>query len=109
MSLELDVHQSGTMIILRVVGAVSEVDVYRFSQAIRDVVKRGQGAVAIDVSQIEYMESHAIGILVSHFSTLQRQGRELVLINTNNDPTGYMRILLETTRLNEMIRVISPK
>ncbi|NLG18232.1 MAG: STAS domain-containing protein [Fibrobacter sp.] len=43
--------------------------------------------IAIDVSNIDFMESHALGILVSHFLAMQRQGREMVLINTNSDPS----------------------
>lgn len=104
----ISVYQLENTSILRVVGSVSEEEVYRFSRAIRDLVQKGANRVAIDISQIEYMESHALGIMVSHFLTLQRQGRELFLINSNNDPSFYMTRLLESTRLNEMIRIVNP-
>ncbi|MBN1309213.1 MAG: STAS domain-containing protein [Chitinispirillaceae bacterium] len=108
MELGISVYQLENTSILRVVGSVSEEEVYRFSRAIRDLVQKGANRVAIDISQIEYMESHALGIMVSHFLTLQRQGRELFLINSNNDPSFYMTRLLESTRLNEMIRIVNP-
>ncbi|MBN1576274.1 MAG: STAS domain-containing protein [Chitinispirillaceae bacterium] len=108
MELGLSVYQSETTSILRVVGSVSEMEVYRFSRAIRDLVQQGADRIAIDISQIDFMESHALGILVSHFLTLQRQGRELFLINSNNDPSFYMTRLLDSTRLNEMIRIVNP-
>jgi anti-anti-sigma factor len=108
MELELSVYLLGTSSILRVVGSVREEEVYRFSRAIRDLVQQGVNRVGIDISQIDFMESHALGILVSHFVALQRQGRELFLINSNNDPLCYMTKLLESTRLNEMMRIINP-
>ncbi len=108
MELGLSVYLLGTSSILRVVGSVREEEVYRFSRAIRDLVQQGVNRVGVDISQIDFMESHALGILVSHFVTLQRQGRELFLINSNNDPSFYMTRLLESTRLNEMMRIINP-
>jgi anti-anti-sigma factor len=108
MAIELTVYLSGTTSILRVSGSVSETEVYRFSQAIRDLMQQQAARIAIDISKIDFMESHALGILVSHFLAMQRQGREMVLINTNGDPSAYMTRLLETTRLNEIIRIINP-
>jgi anti-sigma B factor antagonist len=108
MAIELTVHLSGTTSILRISGSISETEVYRFSQAIRDLIQQPVPRVAIDISCIDFMESHALGILVSHFLAMQRQGRELILINSNNDPSAYMTRLLETTRLNEIIRIVNP-
>ena len=108
MGLELSVYTTGATSILRVIGSVSEEEVFRFSRAIRDLIQKGDTRIAIDISGIEFMESHALGILVSHFLAMQRQGRELFLINSNSDPSLYMARLLENTRLNEMIRVVYP-
>lgn len=108
MGLELSVYQTGNTSILRIVGSVSEEEVFRFSRTIRDLIQKGVNRIAIDISQIDFMESHALGILVSHFLAMQRQGRELFLINSNTDPTFYMTRLLESTRLNEIIPIINP-
>lgn len=108
MGLELTVYQIENTSILRVVGSVSEAEVFRFSRAIRELIQKDAGRIGIDISRIDFMESHALGILVSHFLTLQRQGRELFLINSNNDPSFYMTRLLDSTRLNEMIRIVKP-
>ena len=106
MSLELSVLQSGGTTVLRVSGSVTEVEVYRFSRELRSLVQEMHPCIGVDISGIEYMESHALGILVSHFTTMQRQGRELFLINTNGDQNCYMARLLETTHLDRMIRII---
>lgn len=107
MSLELSVFKSGNTNILRVTGSVTEVDVYRFSHELRNLVREMHPLIGIDISGIEFMESHALGILVSHFTAMQRQGRELFLINTNQDQNCYMTRLLEVTHLDRMIRIVN--
>jgi len=106
--LELSVHNTENTAILRVIGFISEVEVYRFSHAIRELTQQDYPYIAVDLSKVEYMESHALGILVSHFLSLQKQKRELVLINLNTDPSFYITRLLNSTRLNEMFRIINP-
>ena len=107
MELELEVIQKNAVTFIKVAGAIKEVDVYRFSRSIREIIKSNPGNIAVDVTGIVFLESHALGILVSHFTALQRQGRELLLINNDLSPNGYMKQLLEKTRLHEMIRVVS--
>jgi len=106
MSIELSVYHSGGTAILRVTGSVTEVEVYRFSRVLRNLVNEMHPRIGIDISEIEYMESHALGIMVSNFTAMQRQGRELVLINTNKNPDSYMTRLFEMTHLDRMITII---
>lgn len=106
MSLELSVYHSGSTSILRVAGSVTEVEVYRFSRVLRNLVNEMHPRIGIDISEIDYMESHALGIMVSNFSAMQNQGRELVLINTNKNPDNYMSHLLGMTHLDRMIKII---
>ncbi|GEM_PF-3685188 len=106
--MELTVYRTENTSILRVIGSISQIDVYRFSRALRDLEQTDCRHIAIDISGVEYVESHALGILVSHYMSLQREGRELFLINSKSDPYCYMTKLLQTTRLDQMIRVVNP-
>ncbi|MBN1758757.1 MAG: STAS domain-containing protein [Chitinispirillaceae bacterium] len=108
MSLELSEHLTENTAVLRVVGTINQMEVYRFSRALRDIEQHGHPYIAVDISKVEYLESHALGILVSHFLALQKQGRELVFFASNDASTNYMVKVLESTRLNEMIRIITP-
>ena len=107
MSLELSVYHSGSTAILRVIGSVTEVEVYRFSRLLRNLVNEMHPRIGVDISEIDYMESHELGILVSNFTAMQKQGRELVLINSGKNPDSYMTRLLETTHLDRMITIIT--
>ena len=108
MSLELSEHLTSNTAILRVVGSINQMEVYRFSRALRDIEQKGHPFIAVDISKVEYLESHALGILVSHFLALQRQGRELVFFSSNDASSNYVVNLLESTRLCEMIRIVKP-
>ncbi len=106
MSLEISIDESGVSPVLRVRGSVSPSDAYRFSDVVSGLMNRTTGTLGIDVTGIVFMESQALGILVSCFLKLRDQHRELVLINTSRDPNGYMKVLLESTRLDEVFRII---
>jgi anti-anti-sigma factor len=108
MALDLSVHLTLNTAVLRVEGSINQMEVYRFSRALRDIEQHGHPYVAVDISNVDYLESHALGILVSHFLALQRQGRELVFFCSKDTTSNYMMNLLESTRLNEMIRIIKP-
>ena len=108
MALELSEHLTESTAVLRVVGAINQMDVYRFSRALRDIEQHGHPYIAVDISGVEYLESHALGILVSHFLALQRQGRELVFFCSGDASSNYMVNVLESTRLIEMIRIVKP-
>ena len=108
MGLELSEHLTANTAVLRVVGSINQMEVYRFSRALRDVEQHEHPYVAVDITRVEYLESHALGILVSHFLALQRQGRELVFFSSNDATSNYVVNLLESTRLCEMIRIIKP-
>ncbi len=108
MSLELSEHLTPNTAVLRVVGSINQMEVYRFSRALRAIEQKGHPFIAVDISKVEYLESHALGILVSHFLALQKQGRELVFFSSSDTSTSYVINLLESTRLNEMIRIVRP-
>ena len=108
MSLELTEHLTSTTAVLRAVGSINQMEVYRFSRALRDIEQHGHPYIAVDITNVEYVESHALGILVSHFLALQRQGRELVFFSSNDAASNYVVNLLESTRLSEMIRIVKP-
>ena len=108
MSLELSEHLTSNTAILRVVGSINQMEVYRFSRALREIELKGHPYIAVDISKVEYLESHALGIIVSHFLALQRQGRELVFFIADDGSTNYVVNLLESTRLSEMIRIVKP-
>jgi anti-sigma B factor antagonist len=63
--------------------------------------RTGSGPVILNFSQLEYMNSGGIGLLVTLLIRAQRQGRRLSAVGLND----HYRNIFELTRLDEAIRV----
>jgi anti-anti-sigma factor len=106
MDFDIQKTESNQVPIVRVMGALMDSEVYRFSRDLKAAAKLGAPKIAIDVSHTEFMDSHALGLLVFHHSALQKEGRSLVIINENPDPLSYIRGLLDTTGLSRILQVV---
>jgi anti-anti-sigma factor len=107
MALDIETFMIGTTPILRLTGALNDADVYRFSKMLRTLVNQQHMRVMIDMSNVDYINSHALGLLVAHHDMMQRGGSEMVIININPDPQSYFNVLVRSIGLDSMIRVVT--
>ena len=73
-------------------------------QMIEDVDTQGDGKVllcAVDLSNIRFMDSSGMGVLVSLLTKFRNRGGELVLIK----PSDHIRKLLIVTKLNAIFTI----
>ena len=53
------------------------------------------------------MDSHGLGIIVYYNTLLQKEKRELVILNSNPDKSGYVYRLFELTNLDKVLRIVA--
>lgn len=68
---------------------------------IKDIVQSGDGALVIDLSRVELIDSVGIGLLIAVHNTLGKQGGRLRLQNVNME----LASLLRTMRLDKHFQV----
>ncbi|MBD3322144.1 MAG: STAS domain-containing protein [Chitinivibrionales bacterium] len=90
-------------------GMIKDQDVYRFSREMRSLSRQDYPAVVVDVTGLEFMDSHALGLLAYFHNALAKQGRSLVLLNENRDELSYINGLLESTGLKTVLKVVESK
>ena len=75
------------------------------SVAVRDVINalmgKGNKRVLLNLSEVSYIDSSGIGVLVSGFSTVRSHGGELKLVNVNK----RIRELLQITKLYNLFDI----
>lgn len=74
---------------------ISEPDQVAFQQKVRDVVRRGNNRLVVDLRGVHYINSCGIGSLVGALTTLRRGGGEIYLAGT----TREVRSVFETAQL----------
>jgi anti-anti-sigma factor len=69
--------------------------------------KKKSKRIVLDVSQVELMDSRGLGSMMYYFTLMKREGRKLVVLNTNTTQSGYMYQLFQQTHLDQVLPIIS--
>jgi anti-sigma B factor antagonist len=86
MAVKTSTVQSGTIGVIEVKGSLvggEETDELR--SAVADFVEQGNKKLAIDLSKVTYLNSTAIGVLVSAHTTYSRNGGKVKLCGINKN------------------------
>ncbi len=107
MGLEITHNNYQGVPVLQLTGFLMDTDAFWFSKEMRNLIKTGEEQVGIDISQLEYIDSHGLGLIVYHSNTLQKEQRSLIVYNTNTDPKAYINKLISSTNLNIALNISS--
>ncbi len=69
---------------------------------VNDKINAGIRLCTIDLSQVRYMNSSGIGVLITMLTKFRNKGGEVVLIN----PSEQIRKLLLITKLNSIFTIV---
>jgi anti-anti-sigma factor len=109
MSMTLKVSRFGKVPVVQVMGRVNDMEkpgTKTLSDTIRKVCRTSNGVVVIDISAIQFLDSHGLGVFVFHNSIMERAGRQLIFFNSNRNQTSYMNRLFDCTNLFRIFTVV---
>jgi anti-anti-sigma factor len=105
MALEVKVRQKNDTPIIVLIGRVIGVDVEKFTKKLESFYKKKSSRIVIDISKAGFLDSHALGKIVYYFHIMEKENRELVLLNVNSDSNMYVSRLFSLTNLDRVIRI----
>jgi len=83
----------GSTTILRLAGMVKVGEnLHELERILERAANEGTGAVVLDLSELEYLDSTAIGTLVGGLHRLKSEDRDLVLVNPRERIAGLLRV-----------------
>jgi anti-sigma B factor antagonist len=95
-------EHAGGITVLKVVGAVKVGETVReFEQSLERAASDNTGAIVLDLTNLEYMDSTVIGVLVGALHRLKGEGRDLVLVK----PRERIASLLRTAKLDSLFEI----
>jgi anti-sigma B factor antagonist len=107
MSLDIKLKKINEVPVLEIVGRAIDVDVEKFSKKLESLYKKGEPKIVVDLSKTNFVDSHGLGIIVYYNTLLQKENRELVILNANPDTGGYVYRLFELTNLDKVLRIVT--
>lgn len=98
--------KSNTLIILNLKGdLIGEQSGLGLIDLLNDHINQGKKNLGIDLSEVRYMNSSGIGVLITILTKFRNAGGDIVLIN----PAEQIHKLLVITKLNSIFKVFSKK
>ncbi len=90
---------------LELVGRVTDDDARELSSSLRSLCRRGHPIIAVDISRVQFVDSHGLGVFVFYSTLMEKANRRLVFIHTNRTPTSYVNRLFQMTNLDKVLEI----
>jgi anti-anti-sigma factor len=107
MALSISVKKHKGIPVLKLDGRVIGVDSDKLKGKFESLFKKKSEKIIVDISKTEFIDSNGLGIILYYHTLIQKNGRELILLNSNPSPQAYMTRLLEFTQLTNVFKVIT--
>src|SRR5512136_182892 len=92
--------------IVELKGRIADLDVKRVQHRIEQLYKKKYPRIIIDVSKATFLDSHGLGTIVYYHTLMQKDGRQLLILNTNGDRSAYINRLFELTNLDKVLNIV---
>jgi anti-anti-sigma factor len=107
MSLDVKFKMMGPLPVIYVVGRVVDIDVKRMAKHLERLRKGKHPKIVLDVSGTDFIDSHGLGAVVYYHTLLQKENRELIVLNANRSEASYVNRLFELTHLDKVLTIVT--
>ena len=102
--MDLGGREKGKYFIIDIVGKIDRLkDSIVLKSYINTLIEKEQAFIAINLSEVTYLDSGALNVLIYSHNTLAKKSGRLVLI----EPNEYVRDVLEVVGLNKLVTIYS--
>ncbi|MBD3420149.1 MAG: anti-sigma factor antagonist [Chitinivibrionales bacterium] len=103
MGMKLKIRKHNDNPVIEVHGKVSSEDAIKISKKLEGFAKRKHTAVVIDLSAIDYIDSHWLGVFVYSWKLLKERDTDLVFAI----PSGFIRDLFRNSNLDRTFTIVN--
>lgn len=73
-----------------------------FKEELNEIIKQTEGELVLDFTNLSYIDSAGLGILVGIYKRLAEKSRKLCVVNAND----YIKKLFRITKIETLFKVI---
>ena len=106
MALEVKIREKKEGTVIQLSGRVIGVDGEKFSKKLDATYWKKKKKLVLDLSEVTFLDSHGLGTIVYYFHSMQKENRQLVILNANPDPNTYIKRLFDLTNLNKILTIV---
>lgn len=102
--MEIGGSEKGKYFVITIIGKIDRLkDSIVLKSYINTLMEKDTVNIAIDLSEVTYLDSGALNVLIYSQNTLGKKGGHLVLIK----PNEYVKDVLEVVGLNKLVKIYS--
>jgi len=90
--------------VIEATGDIVDSDVKKLQRKIDDLYKKGVSPIVIDLSQVKFLNSHGLGLIV-YYHTLMQKSKKKLVIRMSLDEESYINKLFESTHLKFVFNI----
>lgn len=102
MSAKIKIKKIKNGVILKVIGRLVSEDANKFAGKLDSFLRKSTSSVVIDMTELEYIDSHGLGVLVFAWKLYNDSESKMLFYN----PTGFVKEMFDGTKLNDMFEFI---
>lgn len=106
LTLEVTVKNNEETPLIELAGRIVDADVKKFQRRIDQIYKKKHQQIIVDLSRATFIDSHGLGTIVYYHTLMQKEKRELVILNANPDKSSYLCRLFELTNLDKVLKIV---
>lgn len=106
LTLEVTVKSNEETPLIELAGRIVDADVKKFQRRIDQIYKKKHQQIIVDLSRATFIDSHGLGTIVYYHTLMQKEKRELVILNANPDKSSYLYRLFELTNLDKVLKIV---
>jgi len=85
MDLKLKKKEESGILLIKPVGRIDPITVEVFDKAIEDAIKSGKYNIIIDCSELSYISSAGLGVLIGYIEEVREKGGDIVICCTSSE------------------------
>ncbi len=99
MRMNIEKDKYGGMDVLIMWGKIADEESDKLSKHLHKLSTTDKKAAIVDVSEVSFIESYALGLLVHYSKAMTHEGKKLYICNSNTDPKSMLQWLFKLTNL----------
>lgn len=99
--MNLKIHEEYNSVVIELKGKIRGGPfAAEFKETLQDLLKQNKKNIIVDMSDIKFIDSNGIGILVGGYTTVKNGGGDFLLVNSSSKVKGVLSI----TKLNQILK-----
>ena len=90
--MEIDVQENDTSISVKVHGDIEMITIKAFKEKLSEIGEKADKDVEIDLSEVDYIDSTGIGILITLLKRQRNKGKKLIIIKANSKVLAVFKL-----------------